>query len=52
MNVKICNLLFEHLEGLNVGHKSSMYVLCKWYKHEDKFEGVHGNTILVNFLFI
>ena len=32
MDVKMCNLLFGHLEGLNVDQMSSMYVMCKWYK--------------------
>ena len=47
---KICNLFSGYLGGFNLGKKSSMYVVWKWYKRAVKDWG-HKNTVSVTFLF-
>ena len=52
MNAQIYNLFLHTLEGLNLGKRTSMYVVCKWYKRaEGERSGTYENTFLVDIPF-
>ena len=42
----------NNLGGLNLGQKSSVYVICTWFKCGVKVWQAHENTVLVNISFI